>query len=43
MNDNIRESDFMKDGANYLEGYQYEPCADCRGKECSAYCSRYDE
>lgn len=43
IDDNMSESDFMEDGADYLEEYQCKPCADCRGKECSAYCARYDE
>lgn len=43
MNNNLSEADFMEDGADYLEEHQCEPCADCRGRECSDYCTRYDE
>lgn len=41
--ENISEADFMEDGADYLKKYQCEPCADCREKVCSDYCTRYDE
>ena len=43
MNNNLSEADFMEDGADYLEEYQCEPCADCRERERSVCCTRYDE
>ncbi len=41
--DNMSESDCIEDGADYLEEYQCKPSDDCRRKECSDFCIKYDE
>lgn len=43
FDDNISESDYMEDGSDYLEEFQCNPCDDCREKECSNFCTKYDE